>query len=289
MPITGSADLGNLIPPIVLQEARDAFQANADILPLVNVRDISGIPGKSADFPIYGKLTVTTPANETSDVTTNQVITPSFQTLTVRRQTVRVDVSDLAGAAVSGEDPSITAGRLIGNARILQVETHVLANVGTAHTSSVGATDSTAITPNDILGALLILKKNEANKNLMLAINASQEAHLLDDIVVTASSQSDRSALGQSAMSDGGLSNKELFGFKVKVTERISTGTDTNPMNLGVACNAKELGYLIKNIGAAVEFQRDASAALSEVVMNYYDSSGMTRPGAFVLVKSRTY
>lgn len=288
---TDRAALGKLVPTEMLQEARLAFQKNADVLPLINVSDLSGQPGVTADFPLHIVAGITTPGSETTDVTTNSVIQPTFATLTVRRQTARVDISDLAQHSVSGEAPSVTAGRLIGNARIKAVETHVLANIASTWTSSVGATNSTALKPEDILSALLTLKKNEANENLMLAINASQEFHLLDDIVVTSSGASDRSDLGQSSMSDGGLSKKKMFGFDVCVSERISTATDGNDIYLGLACNAKELGYAVKNIGAngGLEVQRDASKATNEVVMNYYDSSGKIRASAFVLVKSQTY
>lgn len=286
---TTPASLGKLVPSEVVQEARLAFQKNAEVLPLINVVDLSGKPGVTADFPIHTTVAITTPSSITTDVTTSSIIQPTFATLTLRRQTARVDVSDLAQEAVSGEAPSVTAGRLIGAARIKAVETHVLANIATNWTSSVGATNATAISPENVLSALLTLKKNEANENLMLAIHPAQEYHLLDDIVVTSSSGSDVSALGQSSMEDGGLNKKKLFGFTVVSSPRISTGTDTNDIYLGMACNAKELAYAVKNIGAPIEFQRDASIALNEVVMNYYDSSGKVRSAAFVLVKSQTY
>lgn len=288
MAITETSSLGKLIPSEVVQEARLAFQKDAEILPLINVADLSGKPGKTVDFPIHTTVAITSPGNETTDVTTNSVIQPTFATLTLRRQTARVDVSDLAQESVSGEAPSVTAGRLIGKARIKAVETHVLANMTTNYTSSVGATNSTAITPENILSALLTLKKNEANENLVLAIHPQQEYHLLDDIVVTSLSKSDLSDVGQSAMVDGGLSKKSLFGFTVVPTMRVSTGTNTNDIYLGMAFNGKELGYGVKNIPPAIEFQRDASSALSEVVMNYYDSSGRIRAAAFVLVMSQT-
>lgn len=292
MAITGSSSLGKLVPTEVLQEARLAFQKNAEVLPLINVADISGIPGVTADFPIHTTVAVTKPANETTDVTTNSAIQPTFATLTVARRTARVDISDLSQeAARAGYKPSEMAGRLIGQARIKQVETDVLGNMTTNYTSSVGATNATSISPENVLSALLTLKSNEANENLMLALHVKQEAHLLDDLVVTSSSDSDRSEVAQSAMRDGGLVKKSLFGFTVVPTVRVSTGTDTNDIYLGFACNAKELGYAVKNIGdkGGLEIQRDASIALNEVVMNYYDSSGRIRAAAFVLVKSQTY
>jgi hypothetical protein len=288
---TTPASLGKLIPSEVLQEARLAFQKNAEVLPLVNVVDLSGQPGVTADFPIHTTVAITTPASVTTDVTTSSIIQPTFATLTLRRQTARVDVSDLAQESVSGVAPSVTAGRLIGNARIKAVETHVLGNMTSTWTSSVGATNSTAITPENILSALLTLKKNEANENLVLSLHPSQEYHLLDDVVVTSSSGSDRSELGQSSMADGGLGGKMLFGAKVVSSMRVSTATDSNDIYLGMLFNGMELGYAVKNIGAngGIEFQRDASIALNEIVQNYYDSSGRIRAGAFVLVKSQTY
>lgn len=288
---TTVSTLGKLVPTEVLQEARLAFQKNAEILPLVNVSDISGGPGATADFPIHTTVAITVPGSETTDVTTNSAIQPTFATLTVSRRTARVDVSDLSQAANSSGSLSELAGRLIGNARIKKVEGDILANMTTNYTSSVGATDSTALTPENVLSALLTLKANEADSNLVLALHVKQEHLLLDDIVVTSSSDSDRSAIGQSAMSDGGLRKKQLFGFTVVPTVRVSTGTDTNDIYLGMAFNGKELGYAVKNIGAngGLEIERDASKALNEVVMNYYDSSGRIRAAAFVLVKSKTY
>lgn len=288
---TTVSTLGKLVPTEVLQEARLAFQKNAQVLPLVNVADISNRPGVTADFPIHTTVGITKPAAETTDVTTNHAIQPTFATLTVARRTARVDISDLSQAAAAGESPSETAGRLIGQARIKQVESDILANITTNWTSSVGATDSTIITPENVLSAGLTLKVNEADENMMLSLHAKQEAHLLDDIVVTSSSDSDRSQLAQEAMSSGSINRKALFGFTVVSSMRVSTGTDTNDIYLGMACNAKELGYAVKNVGpnGGLEIQRDASKGLNEVVMNYYDSSGRIRAAAFVLVKSKTY
>ncbi len=289
MAITGSSDLGKLIPTEVLQEARLAFQANAEILPLINVSDLSNKPGKTADFPIHTTVAITKDSSETTDITTNSAISPSFATLTVARRTARVDISDLARASNAGEDVNVTAGKLIGNARVKQVETDVLANIATDWTSSVGATSSTAISPENVLSAMLKLKRNEANQSPVLAIHVAQEFHLLDDLVVTSSSKSDGSALGQSSMNDGGLAKKSLFGFTVVPTMRVSTGTDGNDIYLGMAFNGNELAYAVKNIAPGLEIQRDASKAINEVVMNYYDSSGKVRAAAFVLVKSQTY
>jgi len=288
---TTASALGKLVPTEVLQEARLAFQINAELLPLINVVDLSSRPGLTADFPIHTTVTqyAQTAGNETTDHSTSSIIQPTFATLTVVRKSIRVDVSDLAQQASAGESPSATAGRLMGNARVKAEETECLAQVGTAWTSSVGATNATSITPENVLAGLLTLKVNEANDNLVLAIHPKQEAHLLDDLVVTSSSDSDRSAIGQSAMVDGGLSRKSLFGARVISSMRVGTGTDINDVYLGQLFNGKELGYAVKNIGAPIEIQRDASKALNEVIMNFYSDAGVIRAGAFVLVKSQTY
>lgn len=281
-----STTLTELIPNEVLQESRLAFQKNAGILPLVQTADLSNRPGTTAEFPVHVVATVTKPANETTDVTTSSTMDPTSVTQTVVRRTAHIDLADLARESTV-EDVNVTAGRLIGNARIKQVETDILANMTTNYTSSVGATNSTAITPEQILSALLTLKNNEANENLVLAISPNQEFHLLDDLVVTSSSDTDRSAEGMAATRDGVI--KDLYGIRVLSTPRVSTGTDTNDIYLGMLFNSKELGYTVKNIPPLIEFERDATKALTEIVMNYYDSSGRIRAAAFVLVKSQTY
>lgn len=289
---TTVSTLGKLVPTEVLQEARLAFQKSADIVPLVNVADISGVPGATADFPIHTTVAVTVPGSETTDVTTNSAIQPTFATLTVARRTVRVDISDLSQAAArAGFTPNEMAGRLIGQARAKKVETDILACMTTNYTSSVGSTSSTTIAMENVLASKLKLKNNEADDNLVLSLHANQEAHLLDDIVVTSSSDSDRSQIAQDAQVSGSIDKKTLLGFRVVSSMRVSTGTDTNDIYLGMAFNGLELGYAVKNIGdnGGLEIQRDASKGLNEVVMNYYDSAGRIRAAAFVLVKSQTY
>ena len=140
-----------------------------------------------------------------------------------------------------------------------------------------------------ILPQLGIYGWKEADENLLLAIHPKQEFHLLDDLVVTSSGETDRSSLGMSATMDGGLNQKTLFGFRVFSTPHVSTGTNTNDIYLGMAFNGDALGYLVKNIPPGIELQRDASAAVNEIVMNYYDSSGRLRADGFVEVLSQTY
>lgn len=275
-----------LIPSEIIQESRLAYQKNSTIVSLVRVADLSGVPGKVAQFPVHVAASVTKVGSETTDMTTTTTIDPTEISLTVARRSVRIDISDLLGAS-SVENVNVVAGAMIGNARIKQVETDVFATMGTAHTSSVGATNNTANTPEQVLSALLTLKNNEANENLVLAIHPNQEFHLLDDITVTSSSQTDQSTQGQEAMNTGGFKN--LFGFSVIATPRIGTGTDTNDIYNGIAGNAKAIGYAVKNIGSPIELQRDASKALNEVVMNYYDSAAQLRVAGLVLFKSQTY
>lgn len=288
MGISQTTTAAELIPNEIIQESRLAFQKNATILPFIRVADISGVPGKAAEFPVHTTAAVTKDSSETTDITTNSAIDPTSVTLTVARRTVRIDVSDLLGASAV-ENVNVSAGKIMGAARIKQVESDVLGNMTTNYTSSVGATDSTAITPENILSALLTLKVNEADENLLLAIHPKQEFHLLDDLVVTSSGETDRSSLGMSATMDGGLNQKTLFGFRVFSTPRVSTGTNTNDIYLGMAFNGDALGYVVKNIPPVVELQRDASAAVNEIVMNYYDSSGRLRADGFVEVLSQTY
>lgn len=281
-----SSTASELIPNEIIQESRLAYQKNSSIVALVRSADLSGVPGKAAEFPIHITASVTKDASETTDETTTNTINPTSVTLTVARRVSRVDVSDLLGASAV-ENINQVAGAMIGNARIKQVETDILAVMATDHSTNVGATDSTANTPEQVLSALLSLKNAEANENLVLVISPNQEFHLLDDITVTSSSASDQSSQGQEAMNSGGL--KQLFGFMVITTPRVGTGTDTNDIYLGIAGNAKALGYAVKNIGSPIELQRDASKAINEVVMNYYDSAGQLRPAGLVLFKSQTY
>lgn len=282
--------LAELIPSEIIQEARFAFQSAGIVRPgFCRIADISGVPGKVASFPVYTAATVTKTAAEDTDLTTTNTLDPTEVELTVARRAVRADITDLARASAV-RDINMDAGMILGRARAKQVDTDVLAVIGTTHTSSVGATNSTSITPANLMSALLVLEVNEANDGILnLVLHPKQWNHLRDDLVFDTDIATDRSTQGQEAMNTGRVGR--IFGANVYVTPRVSTGTDTNAMYLGMLFNAECIGYAVKNIGGngGLEIQRDSSAALNELVLNYYDSANILRTSGVVLIKSQTY
>ena len=275
-------------------EARLAFQKNANLPGLVRVADLTGLATAVASFPVYVAASVTTPGSETTDVTTNSAITPTDVTLTVARKTIKILPSDL-GWASSQDNVSARLGQIIGAARAKKVDGDICAVMTTNFTSSVGATNSTALTQANIQSALLTLETNEANENLGIVLHPKQWALLRDDFVLTSSSTAtDRSAQGQEVLNSGYLT-LPLYGARVIVTPRVGTGTDTNDMYLGFIGNMSEaIGYAIKNVNAdlglpEITTERDESVGGTEVVMNYYDKAGIIRASGLVLIKSQTY
>lgn len=290
-----STALASIILPEVIAEAKLAFQNDANLVQYVRFQDLTGVPTKTASFPVFIAAGVTVPGSETTDVTTNQDITPTDVTLTVARRTVKILPSDL-GWASSTENMSQVLGQIIGKARAKQVDTDICAVMTTNYTSSVGATNSTDVSFANITSALLTLETNEANQNLVLVLHPKQWAHLRNDLVIVSGTadSSDKSAAGQTTMTSG-MIGTTLFGAKVIVTPRVGTGTDTNAMYLGFLGNTVEaIGYATKNVSAdlglpEIEFERDASVGGTEVVHNYYDKAGIIRAAGLVLVRSQTY
>jgi len=288
--------LAKVINTETIQEARLAFQQNANLPPLVRVADITGETTAQATFPVFLVASVTKPGSETTDVTTNSDITPTAVGLTVVRRTVRIQPSDL-GMASSTENMSQIIGRIIGEARAKQVDTDICAVMTTNYTSSVGATNATTVTFANINSALLVLESNEANQNLGLVLHPKQWAHLRKDLVIvsgTDTRNTDRSVQGQNTLTTGYVGNT-LFGAQVIVTPRVGVGSDTNDMYLGFMGNLREaLGYAFKNVNAAIglpeiELDRDPATASTKIVHNYYDKAGIIRAAGLVLIKSQTY
>jgi len=294
-----STTMASIINAEAILEARLAFQQNVNLVSEVRVGDLTGLATKVASFPVFTAASVSKTA-EGTDQTTNTTCDPADVALTVARRVVKILPTDL-GMAASQENMSARLGQVIGQARAKQVDTDILAVMTTTWTSSVGTTNSTDLTVANILSALLILEGNETNQNLILALHPKQWNHLRGDIVLVSQASTtwqdrgtDNSAQGQSVLSTGMLT-VPLFGSRVLVTPRVSTGTDTNAMYLGMLGWFSEgIGYAVKNVNAEmgipeIELQRDASLAATEFVHNYYDSCGVIRASALVLVKSQTY
>lgn len=295
MATSTTTTLAEVINSETIVEARLAFQNDANMPGLVRIADITGIATKVASFPVYNTVAVSKTA-EGTDQTTTATVDPTDVTLTVARRIVRIDLTDLAaGSWADGTPPSQRLGQMIGQARAKQVDTDICAVMTTNYTSSVGATNSTDVSFANVLSAMLTLETNEANAQLALVLHPKQFAHLRGDLVIVSgtSATTDRSSQGQEAMNTGKVMN--LFGATVIVTPRVGTGTDTNDMYLGFIGYTKEaIGYCVKNVNAEIglpeiELQRDASASWTEVVHQYYDSTGIIRASGLVLIKSQTY
>lgn len=294
--MTASA-LASIINAEAILEARMAFQQNVNLAQECWVGDLTGQLTNAASFPVYIAPAVSKTA-EGTDQTTNATITPTDVVLTVARRICKITPTDL-GFAASTDNLSARLGQLIGRARAKQVDTDILGVMTTNFTSSVGATNSTDVSLTMITSSLLTLEGNESNQNVILALHPKQWNHLRGDLTVTAQLTTDGrgtdpSAQGQSVMNTG-LLTVPLFGCRLLVTPRVGQGTDGNAMYLGIMGQFSEgIGYAVKNVNAMVgvpeiELQRDASLGATEFVHNYYDSAGIVRSAALVLVKSQTY
>jgi|GEM_PF-2432981 len=293
-----STSLVSMITPETIVEARLAFQQNVNLVNECRFADISGVPTKAASFPVFIAPTVSKTA-EGTDQTTNADITPTDVVLTVARRIIKITPTDL-GFASSGENMAARLGQIIGNARAKQVDTDILSVMTTNYTNSVGATNSTDISIANILSALLILEGAESNQNLVLALHPKQWNHIRGDLVLTSATSTatergtDFSGQGQGVMNSGLLSIP-MFGARVLVTPRVTTGTSTNDIYLGILGQFSEgIAYAVKNVNAAmglpeIEVQRDASLGANEFVHNYYDSAAIIRSTALVLIRSQTY
>lgn len=283
-----TSTMAEIIPSEVIQASRFAYADKSwqSVPGVCRTADLTGQRGKVATFATYQAASVTKPAAETTDMTTNSDISTTALDLTVARRSVRVVLSDLAVASAA-ENISVAAGEAIGMARATQVDTDLFGVVTTNWTTNQGATNDTSITPNTILLGVLDLQSNKAfSGNINLVLHPKQHFHLLDDIVFSTNTYTDRSTQGQVAMDTGLIPT--IAGARVIVTNAVSTGTDTNDMYLGMLYDGSVLGYAVKDI-YGVESDRSVSQAADILQLNYYDAAGVIDGAGICLIKSQTY
>lgn len=296
-----------LILDELLKDVANAFSARSIFFGnlgrgLINVGNISGMPTKSFEAVSYTALSITSMAAETTDLTTKSDPAPASTTLTVARKACRVDISDLLEASVP-RDLNSDVGAAIAAAYAEQVDTDILGVMTTNHTSSVGATNASANTPEQLLSALMTLSSNKATANgVWGALHPKQIYHIKDDLLPVARVTTTTQTAGDLLMGPQFAMNPygpwDYAGIELYESPLVGTGTDGNDIYCGIVAakgagpngSGAAIAYAIKEIpNKLLRFQEDISAGTTEVVLNYYDSAAMTRVDGVVLVKSSTY
>lgn len=262
-----------LIPEIT--EAADfIFQDRALGRQLVSVKDISGQPGVTAEFPIFTEVSGSSGVAETGVPTSHQMDV-SMATHTVARRSVYVRLGDLAVAGATG-DLVGGVGRAMGLAAVKMVDSRIFGVLtGTTNWGTgTGATNGT-LTVTHVLDGLLLLEKQEITDIPSCVLHPHQFG------------KGPRAALSPIANDDAGSVSaiQELskfaqfkgtqYGVNWFVTNRIGSGTVASTGNVynGLLFVRSGIGYGVKTVVQGIELKREADAALTGLVMNWFDTA----------------
>ncbi|GAG38957.1 unnamed protein product, partial [marine sediment metagenome] len=167
---TTTTSLAELIPEITL--GVDYIFQNKDIgRSLVTVKDVSGQPGVTVEFPIYTEVTASTSVNETA-VPTSHAMDISMATVTIAKRSVNVGLGDLTKKAMT--DSPETVGQSMGMAMVKAIDTSIFNCISTTtYATSAGATDA-ALSVTHALNGLNLLEINEVDQPLHCVVHPFQ-------------------------------------------------------------------------------------------------------------------
>ena len=280
---TTSTSVAELIPEITL--AVDYIYQDQSLgRSLVNYQDITGQPGKTAEFPIFTEVVASTGVGETSAPASHEMDL-AMATLTVARRAVYVGPSDLSVASATG-NLAQQIGYGMGMAMVKAVDASIFGVV----TATTNYSTGTGVTNGDLTLALvrdgvLLLEKNEVNDPIFAVVHPHQWDMIRATFMpVTTATTTTAITIGN-VVSDAILSSGQgnFLGVNWFKSNRIGSGTVTATANCynGLLFSKRGIGYAFKWMAeSGVEADRAPDLGLTKLVLNWADSSGVVYSSA---------
>ena len=268
--------LTELVPEITLEVAF-IYQDKALARNLVTVEEISGKPGVTVEFPRFTEVAGDTAfTNEYDSPTSHAMDSGNMPTLTIARRSVFVLLSDLAKKGTSGDIVS-KIGYAMGMAMVKQDDASIFGVVtGTTNwTTATGATNA-AMAIGYVLDGILLLEKNEVDDQLYTVLHPHQYDHIRDALTPVANDDGISIDQASELVRNGFVSR--MFGAEWFKSNRIGSGTvsSTGDVYNGLLFSRRGIGYAFSWLEVpGIEFERDAEAASTKLILNYADSAGV--------------
>lgn len=274
---TAVTNVAELVPEIT-EQVDFIFQDKALGKQLVTVKDISGQPGTTVEFPIFTEVSGSASVGETATPTSHQ-LDLSMDTMTVARRSIYVPVGDLAVGS-SKDDLISNVGTAVGMAQVKMVDARIFGILAstTNFATSAGATNGT-LTLTHALAGLLLLEKQEITDIPNCVLHPHQfgmgpRAALTpiandDSIAVSAGED-----IAKYAQFKG-----TQYGINWFISNRIGSGTVNATANVygGLLFIKSAIGYGIKTVVNGLEPDREAPKAATGLVLNWFDIAGLIR------------
>jgi len=275
--------LTELVPEITLQCAY-IYQDKALGRSLVNVKDISDQPGVTVEFPRFTEVAGDTAFSNNYDSPTSHAMDSgqgSNPSLTIARRAVFVLVTDMAIKGANTDTAAI--GKAMAMAQVKQDDAAIFGIVtGTTNwTTATGATNA-AFGLGYVKDGILLLEKNEIDDVLACVVHPHQYDAIRDELTPVAND--DGIAVPQAGEMLRTAFVSTMFGAQWFKSNRIGSGTvsDTGNCYNGLLFPIGEgIGYAYSSLVVdGIEFERDAEAASTKMIINYADSAGVVYDSA---------
>ena len=227
--------------------------------PLVRQFSLAGRPTNAANFPAWPALTAASVA-ETADLANTQIDTTEVSA-TVGEVGIMITPTDalteddiLAGLAEYGQQ----GGRALADKQDAD-----LAALLAGFSNSTGTT-GTALTVAKFLAAIRALDSRDAPKPYVAVLHPVQVAQISTEVAASTASIWQGGSNGDARWGQQDAMWGRLFGVPVYQTTNVST--DAVDYFGGIFSQGQALVYVSKR-EARTEFERDASARLTEIVI----------------------
>jgi hypothetical protein len=275
---TTTTTLTELIPEIT-QQVGFIYQDKSLGRSLVSVYDISGVPGNVVEIPRFDEVASSTSVAETGTPTSHALDSGDMATLTCARRSVYVGWGDLSRSAANATINDVAEA--IGMAFVKAVDASIfgIVTATTNWTTGTGATNA-ALDMAKLRAGVLLLEKNEVDDDLYGVVHPHQwdqiRATFTPVTVATNSTAITISNDVSNAMIKAGMGN--FLGVEWFKSNRIGSGTVTATADVynGLIFSRRGIGFAFKwMVEQGIETQREASEALTKIVLNWADSAGV--------------
>ena len=256
---TTSSTLAGLYTTIQ-QTALFTMQERAFMRPLVRNYNLVGQPGKAAHVGIYPTIATSSITLGEGTDASNIAITATEKTFTATEVAALATLTDTARDSAN-DDTAASIGRVLGETLAKKVDEDIAA-LFTGFSGSVGGGSGTELTPDDILGAIAILRNSSVTGPYVGVFHPYQTYNLRKVLAnAGAANVPALSNAGNDVLTNGYIGR--LFG--VDIFESAVVGGTSAGAYVGAVMHSDALAFCLKK-DLTLETQRDASLRATEIV-----------------------
>jgi len=257
---TQSALLTNILQETIFTASEISIAGN-----LVTVYDMIGTPGLTAQVPVYPTVSASA-LTESSDLTSQTNVNPATITILASEIGVRADLTDLM-AESSASNQAADIGRILGQAVGNKIDQDVFGQFDSLTTNVINT--ASALTPNDILKALFLLRSQSAptdNDGDYFGVFSPAQLHNVTKVLTQAGFVGSQapvvSNLGNNLLSTNAYLGK-IYNCKIFMSTNVVVDSATQAV--GGVFSPQAFGHVLKR-PIVVREQRDESARSTEFI-----------------------